>query len=147
MGNGTQAPPYQPPVGVPHTFAHTFPASADQVGQARRLLAAFLASFPRADDVVLICSELATNAILHSKSGEPGGHFTVRARHHLGFIAFLEVTDQGGPWIGDTRTFRTAHGLSIVDRLADRWEICGDDSGRTIRVVVEAAPGHQAGLR
>lgn len=38
---------------------------------------------PSADEAVLLTSELASNAVLHSASGWPGGKFTVRAALQL----------------------------------------------------------------
>ncbi|GEM_PF-1671424 len=59
-------------------WSRTFAGTAGQVGEARRFLAAVLGGHPAAGDAVLCLSELAANAIIHSRSGEPGGVFTVR---------------------------------------------------------------------
>jgi transcriptional regulator with XRE-family HTH domain len=61
------------------TCSRTFPARADQVRRARALLGRLLADCPLADDALLVCSELACNAVQHSASARPGGTFTVRA--------------------------------------------------------------------
>lgn len=50
---------------------------------------------PAADDLVLIASELAGNAVLHSQSR--GEFFTVRCQAHPGHVR-VEVEDLGGPW-------------------------------------------------
>ena len=47
---------------------------------------------------------MATNATLHSRSREPGGHFTVRADLSEDRIR-VEVRDQGGEWDPDTRSY------------------------------------------
>jgi anti-sigma regulatory factor (Ser/Thr protein kinase) len=87
---------------------------------------------PRADDVILCASELATNAALHSRSRLPGGIFTVRATVRPRVHARVEVEDNGGPWnqamIDPTRH----HGLDIVRAVADEWGIDGDHTPRTI---------------
>jgi anti-sigma regulatory factor (Ser/Thr protein kinase) len=40
----------------------------------------------------------ATNAILHSRSGQPDRWFVVRAVLYPGDYAWVEVADQGGAW-------------------------------------------------
>ncbi len=113
--------------------ARSFPATADQVSEARRFLAAMLGDFPAAEDAVLCLSELATNAITHSNSARPGGQFTVRAS--LGPAGWLrvEVEDDGGPWHepGDNNGQR-GRGLMIVRDLARHLAITGDGPHRTV---------------
>ena len=53
-----------------------FPGHPDQVRQARRFVARALDGCPAADDAVLGVSELASNAIQHTRSGK-GGRFQV----------------------------------------------------------------------
>jgi anti-sigma regulatory factor (Ser/Thr protein kinase) len=129
-----------------------FPADASQVGAARAFLATILAGCPAADDAVLCLSELATNAIQHSRSRQPGGSFTVRAHQHHRRLR-IEVTDQGGPWptpthpspvdnptgtctspgpdqptgapTGPSPDQATGRGLLIVGQLATRWGRAG----------------------
>jgi anti-sigma regulatory factor (Ser/Thr protein kinase) len=75
-------------------FAEAFPGSPEQVGNARRAVRSYLGSCPASDDVTLIVSELATNAIVHSRSGH-GGTFAVRAELHPTWV-WIEVEDAGG---------------------------------------------------
>ncbi len=79
---------------------------------------------------MLCLSELATNAIEHSRSGQPGGAFTVRVRLHP--VICVEVADQGGPPTQrrDPDGLR-GRGLTIVAELADDSGIGGDENGRT----------------
>ena len=56
----------------------TYPAEPRQVGLARAALAGWLGGCPRADEAILIASEFATNADVHSASRH-GGAFTLRA--------------------------------------------------------------------
>ena len=65
-----------------------------------------------------MASELSTNAIVHSRSGLPGGVFTVRAEVHPGDFAWLEVEDQGGPWMEHEADEEHGRGLAIVKTLA-----------------------------
>ena len=78
-------------------WSRAFPATAAQVREARQFLAGILDGRQAADDAILCLSELATNATIHSRSREPGGHFRVRAERHGSHVR-VEVTDQGGPW-------------------------------------------------
>jgi serine/threonine-protein kinase RsbW len=106
---------------APHE--QVFPADASQVGAARGFLSAILADSPAADAAVLCLSELATNAITHSRSREPGGSFTVRVQAS-GQRLRVEVSDQGGPWHPREQASTddpTGRGLLIVGQLAARW--------------------------
>jgi serine/threonine-protein kinase RsbW len=60
--------------------AATYPGRVDQLHHVRRAVASYLAGCAAADDAVLIASELAANAILHSRSR--AGHFTIRTEMH-----------------------------------------------------------------
>jgi serine/threonine-protein kinase RsbW len=122
--------PVSPPnVAVPATALHeqVFRAEAGQVGAARAFLSAILAGCPAAEEAVLCLSELATNAVVHSRSREPGGSFTVRV--HLGAQRLrVEVGDQGGPWQSAGRAStdeQAGRGLLIVGHLASRWGCAG----------------------
>jgi serine/threonine-protein kinase RsbW len=59
-------------------FERSYPGTKDQVRQVREDLGPVLDGCPVADDFVLPASELVTNAVGHSRSGLPGGLFTVR---------------------------------------------------------------------
>src|SRR5436309_16094947 len=72
----TQLRPSYPAAGR----SRTFPATPDQVREARSFLASVMGEQPATDAAVLCLSELVSNAILHSNSRRPGGTFTVR--HH-----------------------------------------------------------------
>jgi len=111
--------------------AHTFPANAQQVGEARRFLSAILDGSPAADDAALCLSELASNAITHSKSRRPGGLFTVSVQLSAGCL-HVEVHDEAGPWKQPAHSGNGTHGrgLLIVDGLARGWGRTGDsDAG------------------
>ncbi len=105
------------------TWSRSFPAAPEQIREARRFLAGILDGHQVADDALLCLSELATNAIMHSRSRQPGGCFTVRAQLH-GQRLRVEVRDQGGPWHSPTRPSadeQNGRGLLIVGQLATRW--------------------------
>lgn len=127
----------------PRARYQRFPATTDQVSQARRFLAGILDGYDQADDALVCVSELVTNAIVHSHSREPGGSFTVRA--HLDRKRLrVEVSDQGGPWRTPTRVLpgeQSGRGLLIVSQLASRWGCAGHSkSGWTVWFEIDTRP-------
>lgn len=115
------------------TFERDYPGTVDQVRRVRADLARVAAGCPVADDLVLLASELATNAILHSQSGDPGRAFTVRATLYPGDYAWVEVIDQGGAWADDDCDEEHARcGLAIVAAVAGdgNWGFDGSASAR-----------------
>jgi serine/threonine-protein kinase RsbW len=112
----------------------SFPGLPESIRDARRQMAAVVAGIPVADDVVLCLSEVATNAVVHSRSGRPGGEFAVSVDVLAGALLVLAVADQGGPWTGrEADTY--PHGLEIARGLALTVQVEGDADGRTVRVV------------
>ena len=111
-------------------YTGVFPGRADQIGRARREVARYLADCPVASDALIVLSELATNAVLHSRSKHD--FFTVHAELTDGH-ARLVVEDAGGTWEppGPAET-DGGRGLQIVAALADAWGIDGDASGRVV---------------
>jgi serine/threonine-protein kinase RsbW len=118
-----------------------FAGRPDQVGAARWWLSRMIDGLPIAPDVVLACSELASNAIIHSDSGLPGGRFTVRLSIEADLIR-IEVIDQGGQWTNmrghwlgasedQADDSQSGRGLTIIAALATSWGIGGDQEGRT----------------
>ncbi|MEU5859205.1 ATP-binding protein [Nocardiopsis dassonvillei] len=79
------------------------------------------------EDITLVLSELATNAIEHTRSGTADGQFAVRALIYIDRIR-IEVRD-GGPF-ENTHPLHPAspglldehgRGLLLVDALASSW--------------------------
>ena len=126
-------------------YTGVFPGRADQVQHARHAGARCLAGWAEADDTVLIVSELASNAVLHSAS--KGQFFTVRAEAHASYV-WVEVEDLGGPWNLHTRDDTRPHGLDVVDALTgpDGWGVDGDEFGRVVwaRLTLGGAGGERA---
>lgn len=111
--------------------SRVFAAQPLQVGHARRFVAGALVGLWDADDVVSCVAELASNAVLHSRSREPGGQFAVRVWVSEAGHVRAEVEDRGGPWAPDpAASEERGRGLLIVAGLATRWGIAGGDSGR-----------------
>jgi serine/threonine-protein kinase RsbW len=109
-------------------FGNVYPGRPEQVHSVRADLRGFLAGCPIADETILVASELAANAAIHSSSRQPGGRFIVRAEVRPGDCTWVEVEDQGGTWAGHHPRDGRPHGLDIVQAMAgDRsWGIGGD---------------------
>jgi anti-sigma regulatory factor (Ser/Thr protein kinase) len=114
------------------TSTVTYPGSTEHVSAVRDDLRRLLHRCPMTDDVILCASELAANAVLHSRSRLPGGTFTVRARIRPGDHAQIAFEDDGGPWTPGTPDTTGHHGLDIVRALATDWGIDGNHTSRTI---------------
>ena len=100
----------EPATAIRHTA--TYPGRTDQLHHVRRAVASHLVGCAAAADAVLIASELAANAILHSRSR--ARHFTVRAELHSDHVR-IEAEDFGGPWRRRQWTWspaRSEHGRS-----------------------------------
>ena len=109
----------------PRICVGSFPGRLDQVSQARAFAAAFLYGWPRADDAMLLIGELCANAVLHTRSGRPGGMFTLRAMM-AGDGLRAEVQDQGSEWDGRLDTAQSPHGLFLLRQVATT---CGTRRG------------------
>ena len=112
------------------SYQQDFPGRADQLSQLRREIAPYLADCPAADDITLIASELAANAILHSQSR--GATFTIRCQLSSR-AARIEAEDLGGPWRPRNPGDRP-HGLDIIAALTgpDQWGSETTGTGRRI---------------
>jgi anti-sigma regulatory factor (Ser/Thr protein kinase) len=116
----------------------TFLGEPGQVPQARDFVRCSVpervCSAQAAEDILVCATELAANAVLHSRSGLPGGHFSVEVAICARQWVRVAVEDSGGPWAergtsdGDTESGR---GLHIVSALSAAAGIIGDASGRT----------------
>jgi anti-sigma regulatory factor (Ser/Thr protein kinase) len=112
-----------------------FSGHAEQVAAARRFVASAIhAAGPARDVSRLLVSEAATNALLHSGSGD-GGTFAVEylISDHL---LRVEVHDGGAPTGPRRRVHHvesmTGRGLDLFDALSDRWGVDGTPAGRTV---------------
>jgi anti-sigma regulatory factor (Ser/Thr protein kinase) len=110
-------------------YHQVFRGQPDQVSQVRREVGQHVRDTPVADDVILIVSELATNAVLHSKSRDE--IFAVACEVYPRCVR-IEVADLGGQW-HDPEPDDRPHGLEIVKALATKWGIKPGTTG--IRVV------------
>jgi anti-sigma regulatory factor (Ser/Thr protein kinase) len=126
------APPRQ-------VHAASFPGHVEQVRQVRRVLTRLLDGCPAADDIVLCASELAANAVRHSRSGLPGRTFSLRVEVSRGDRVRIAIDDDGGPWIEAGCDLVCGRGLAIVTALAADWGIVTGSAGRTVWAVFDWA--------
>lgn len=98
----------------------------------RRLLDGHAAPSDTVPDAELLASEILTNAIVHSASGQ-GGTLSV-AVVDVGDAVRVEVVDDGAPTTphvcGDPYAER-GRGLRLVEAVAARWGVCRDAAGTT----------------
>jgi anti-sigma regulatory factor (Ser/Thr protein kinase) len=120
--------------------SRVFAAQPLQVGHARRFVAGTLSGLGGAEDTVACVAELASNAVLHSTSRDPGGQFAVRVWVSEAGEVRAEVEDRGGPWAPSPEASEErGRGLVIVAALATRWGIAGGDAGRVAWLELDPA--------
>lgn len=118
------------------THRRTFHGHPQELRTARSWTRAVLDGHPHCDDAALIVTELGTNALMHTASGDDTGTFRVTLTVSEMAIA-ITVTDSGNtkttPEIQHPSLNAThGRGLGMVATLADTVAIQGDDSGRTV---------------
>jgi anti-sigma regulatory factor (Ser/Thr protein kinase) len=111
-----------------------FPGSRQEVRNVRAFVSEAVDGCPGADDVILLASEVVTNAILHTASGKDGT-FTVVV-HPLDGMVRVEVHDGGSETPPGIRSADdqavSGRGLGMVESLATRWGHLGDRDGRVV---------------
>lgn len=128
-------------------WRRAFPGRAPQVAAARRLVVALFAGTNREDDAAVIISELCTNAVNHTRSGEPGGWFGIEVL--VDDLASIGVTDLGGR--GRPVLQAEDHGeelvpgglgIALVGGLAEAIGVHGSpELGHTVWADIEIAGG------
>jgi serine/threonine-protein kinase RsbW len=116
------------------------PGRGEQVRVARAFVAGVLRELAAPDAAVLdnatlLTSELVTNAIRHSRSGESGGSVGLVVLAVTDGIR-VEVTDSGSaggsPVVQDDIYTCDGHGLFLVEAVADRWGYRTTGAGTTV---------------
>ena len=109
----------------------------DAAGRARELVRQVLGSHhPSLNDAALIASELAGNAVAHSRSGQPGGAFllAIEATADTGDV-HIQVRDAGGSGtpaiVAADQASEHGRGLAIIAALASQWGSEPTPVGRT----------------
>ncbi|HSR82718.1 MAG TPA: ATP-binding protein [Streptosporangiaceae bacterium] len=109
------------------------PGTPESARAARQLARELLGDeHPAIETTMLLISELVTNSVMHSRSGEPGGRVTVvLCAGRAGIL--IQVSDDGGPSEPCVSVISAAdaehgYGLLLVDALAERWgSICSPE--------------------
>jgi anti-sigma regulatory factor (Ser/Thr protein kinase) len=118
------------PGGYAVTARRAFPGRPDQIARVRQFVRFVLGPVPVVDEAVLLASELATNAIIHTASGQ-GGVFAVAVSRYPSAVR-IEVRDAGSCQVPMPRPQGTladeGRGLDLVHLVADRW---GHSGGKT----------------
>lgn len=118
------------------THRRTFPGDPQQLHAARSWTRATLDGHPHSEDAALIVTELGTNALVHTASGDAAGTFHVTLTVSELILA-IAVTDSGDakatPEV-QRPSPNTAHGrgLAMVTALADSVLVQGNNCGRTV---------------
>lgn len=114
----------------------TVPGRPEHVREARDFAAKALGELhPALDNVVLLTSELVTNAITHTRSRHRGGAVQLVITESKSGVR-VEVSDQGSelsaPVVRSEVFASDGHGLFLVQSLADQWGYVRDDNGTTV---------------
>lgn len=110
-----------------------FPGIERQLGLLRQWLKALIPDHPVLDDVTIVATELASNAIKHTASGR-GWWFAVEITCYGDFVR-VSVADcgaRGEPRVVDDPLAEEGRGLIVVTRLAMRTGVQGDHEGRVV---------------
>jgi serine/threonine-protein kinase RsbW len=117
-----------------------FLGSMREIRSVREFVAETVDGCPAADDVILLVSEIAANAVVHTASGKDGGTFTVVV-HPGDAMIRVEVHDGGSETPPGVRSAGelagSGRGLGLVEALATRWGHLGGRDGRVVWFEVE----------
>lgn len=101
----------------------SLPGVPESVSEARHAVAEFLAdSSQAAADVILLVSELVTNAILHTNSGGASLMISVTRSDDDVLVAVLDKGSNSVPTVKSASPSETSgRGLRLVQDYADEW--------------------------
>lgn len=111
-----------------------FAGTPGEIRNVRSFVRVIVARCPVADDAVLLASELATNAVVHTVSGSDGT-FCVSV-HVEDTRVRVEISDLGSATTPAVRRGgspgESGAGLNLVDTIAARWGYDGGQRGRVV---------------
>jgi anti-sigma regulatory factor (Ser/Thr protein kinase) len=114
-----------------------FCGTPEAVAAAREFTRDALGTVPALDDVVLLVSELCSNAIQHTASGHDGTFEVAISAGPRGVR--ITVRDDGSdqqPVVRPAEPGARGRGLQLVALLADRWGCRGGRGGRVVFFVM-----------
>ena len=119
------------------------PGEERQLGVLRRWLASLLPDCPARDDVLVVATELASNAIQHTASGLSWFAVEVTWHEPVVHIAVADCGGPGEPQVIDDPAGERGRGLRLVQGLSVRTGYIGDQHGRTVwaQIAWTAGPG------
>jgi hypothetical protein len=133
------------PTGV--FWEKTYPGKLDALREVRRGVRENLAGYADAlaDDVETVVSELAANAVRHSRSGLADGTYTVRIVSSLdGAVPCIcvEVEDMGSPGWDGTLDLNPMHGLAVCYALTHQLgSLEAENGNRVVYARIQHWPG------
>jgi DcmR-like sensory protein/histidine kinase-like protein len=132
VGIPREAPVPAGPAAEQIAAARSFPGVRNSPRAARRFVTQTLVRWGAAefaDDAALVVTELATNAVLHARSG-----FTVAMSWGGGALRICVSDTVPLPAGQETAPLpaRTGHGLGVVGVLATRWRAEPADGGKAV---------------
>lgn len=135
LKEGTSTAPADP-VQRSLIWRMTFPGREDQPRLVRRELAGVLREHPDLDDILLAASELCSNAVVHTRSGDPGGTFAVAVTAIGKESLMVAVSDEGASasprLLAPKPTQTHFRGLQVVEGLSLKYGVDGGAEGRTV---------------
>jgi len=136
MATGTSragTPPLPSALVAGQRWRRVFPGEERQLSALRRWLTLLLPECEARDNVIAVASELGSNAVKHTLSGQ-GGWFAVEITWYLSVVR-VAVADCGGqskPQVIDDPLAENGRGLLLVRGLSLHTGTAGDHRGRLI---------------
>ena len=148
MATGTShagTPPLPSALVARQRWRRVFPGEERQLSALRRWLTSLLPECEARDNVIAVASELGSNAVKHTLSGQ-GGWFAVEITWYVSAVR-IAVADCGGrsvPQVIDDPLAEHGRGLLLVRGLSLRTGMTGDHRGR---LYGPTSPGTTGGSR
>jgi serine/threonine-protein kinase RsbW len=129
-------------------WSRDFPGDLSQVRQTRHWIKDLFPACGELDDLLEIASELATNALKHTRSGLPGGWFSLDLLWSPEVVRIM-VSDQGSekePAVAEKAAedgyLEGGHGLLLVQNMSMAWGIAGNARARWVWADVRWLPAY-----
>jgi anti-sigma regulatory factor (Ser/Thr protein kinase) len=128
-------------VGTARHSARRFPAATASIRAARTFVddevTTAVAEWARLGDLLLVTSELVTNAIEHGGAGDVGVVVDVAEDIVVLTVtsALTDTIDDPAMWVGPTAAGPSGRGLMIVRSVVDEVEVSDGDGRLAIRCV------------